>query len=104
MSEGSQYIINVDEAKKILRLDEDYPSDELEAIVSEATSFVDNKTQYQWERDEVVHPLAKAAARYQIQQLFYHDDEHDFSATVISYCEDLRDVLRIRRDGGTAGV
>ena len=92
------HIITVDEARAILRLDSDYPEEELEAIIAEATSFVNRKTNHEWDRDETPDPLAKLAVRYKVQELFYHDSEHEFSATVTSVCEDLRDVLRMRGD------
>ena len=89
-------IITVDEAKAILRLDGDYPEEELKAIIAEATSFVNRKTGNEWDRELTVDPVAKLAVRYKIQEIFYHDDDHKFSETVVSLCEDLRDVLRLR--------
>lgn len=90
-------IITVDEARSILHLDGDYPEEELKAIIAEATSFINRKTNNEWDKELTVDPLAKLAVRYKIQELFYHDDEHKFTDTVISLCEDLRDVIRLRR-------
>lgn len=90
-------IITVDEARAILRLDGDYPEEELKAIIAEAISFVNRKTGNEWDKELTVDPVAKLAVRYKIQEIFYHDEDHKFSETVVSLCEDLRDVLRLRR-------
>lgn len=90
-------ILTVDEARTILRLDGDYPEAELKAIIAEATSFVNRKTNHEWQKEYPIDPLAKSAVRYKIQELFFHDDEHQYGGTVISLCEDLRDILRLRR-------
>ncbi len=87
-------ILTIDEVRNTLRLDSDFPETVLEDIVVEATAYVDNKTDHEWEGDETIHPLAKAACRYKAQMLFYHDSEHDFQKTVDGLCEDLKDVLR----------
>ena len=94
----NKVLLTYEEVAKAIRVDPDYPKDELKAYAEAATSFVHQKTGYKFADDTPIEPLAKEWAKLYVRQLHYGADgynkEHDYTLGIGSLIEDLKDIAR----------
>lgn len=93
-------ILTTEEVARAIQVDPDYPKAELQELAEAATSFIKNKTGYDWSKDVVIEPTAKQCARLYVRQLHYGADgynkDHDYTIGIGCYIGDLKDILRKR--------
>lgn len=86
-------ILTNEEVKEIICVDDDFPSSKVLMLNNQATSFLDHKTNRNWEKDSPIVPLAKAAASLVIKRNF--NDDEAFDKPINDYVEDLKDYIRV---------
>ena len=79
---------------KALYLDEDYDQEELERYAKSASSFIKQKTGYDFASDPDIEPLAVELAIQYVRQLHFGADgynkEHDYSYGIQGLIVDLQ--------------
>lgn len=93
-------ILTLEEIASAIRVDPDYPQQELQLLADAATSFINQKTGRDWTSDEKIHALAKMCASLYAKQIHYGADgynkEHDYTLGINGLIEDLKDIARGR--------
>jgi len=99
---ASQILTN-EEVREAIDVDPDYPVSNLTSLAETATSFIKNKTGYDFSKDQVIDPTAKACARLYVRQIHYGADgynkEHDYALGIGCMIEDLKDIARTKKEG-----
>jgi len=97
----TRLLLSNEEVAKAIRVDPDYPKDELRALAESATSFVHQKTGYEFANESPIEPLAKECARLYVRQLHYgmegYNKEHDYALGIGCMIEDLKDIARKKK-------
>lgn len=92
-----RWVLSREEVAKALFVDEDFDSEELEFYAQSATSFLKNKTGYDWSRDEIIEPLAKMCARQYVQTMYFSGEnykpEFDFKLGIDALLVDLQNLV-----------
>lgn len=83
-------ILSEKEARDALRVEDNYPSSLVSFANQTATAYVDERTGFKWESEDTVDGEAKACAALVLQQNFYHDKDHDFTAGIFDYIFELQ--------------
>ncbi len=55
-----------------------------------ATSYVDSRTGFQWEKCNPIDKEAKLCATYVLMRDFFHDKDHDFSYAISDLITELQ--------------
>lgn len=96
-------ILTTAEVASAINVDSDYPVADLEALAVLATSFILQKTGYDFSQDNPIHPLAVSCAKAYVRQVHYgaseFSKEHDYSFGITSLLEDLKDIVRQKEVG-----
>lgn len=87
-------ILTIEEVAKALYLDEDYDSEVLERYAISASSFIKQKTGYDFASEIKKESLAKECAIQYIRQLHFgstgYNKEHDYSLGIQGLIVDLQ--------------
>lgn len=87
-------ILTNDQVKKALFLDDDVDTQELEEYNMTASSFIFQKTGYDFGADETKEPLAVLCAKLYIKQIYFgnsgYNKEHDYTLGIASLIVDLQ--------------
>lgn len=88
-------LLTVSEVRSALNQDDDYPVEDCQTYAELASSYIKQKTGYDFAEDEVIDPEAKEAAKQFIKQSYYGADgynrEQDYSIGIACMIEDLQD-------------
>lgn len=94
-------ILTVDEVRSALNLDFNYPDIELQELATSASSFIYQKTKYDFGADVDIHPLAKKCARALVKDEFFGSNdfnrEHDYSLGINGMIVDLQNIARVKK-------
>ncbi|MEX2957015.1 head-tail connector protein [Staphylococcus pasteuri] len=63
-------IISLEEGKDALRVDGDYNDDIIEPLIQSIPSYLELTTDYDWDKGDKSHPLAKTTAKFLLQLWF----------------------------------
>lgn len=100
MANNRKTILSTEEVARAIRVDPDYDKVELQELAEAATSFIANKTGYDWSQDTAIEPTAKQCAKLYVQQFHYgqegYNKEYDFTLGIGCLIGDLKDILRKR--------
>lgn len=95
-------ILTNEEVGKAINVDPDFDEEVLSSYANTATSFIKEKTGYDFSNDENIEPLAKQCARMYVRQLHYgsngYNKEHDYTLGITSLIVDLQ-VIANRKKG-----
>lgn len=95
-------ILTNEEVGKAINVDPDFDEEVLSSYANTATSFIKEKTGYDFSNDEIIEPLAKQCARMYVRQLHYgsngYNKEHDYTLGITSLIVDLQ-VIANRKKG-----
>lgn len=87
-------ILTLTEVRKAIYVDYDYDQEELQRYAASASSYIKNKTGFDFASEDVIEPLAKQCAILYIRQLHFGGDgynkEHDYSLGITSMIVDLQ--------------
>lgn len=91
-------ILTNNEVRQAIAQDGDFPADECERLSVLATSYIKQKTGYDFSQDVEIEPLAKELARLYIRQEYYgaegYNKDHDYSIGIASLIVDLQDIAK----------
>lgn len=95
-------ILTVKEVAESINVDDDFNPSLLEEYAKTATSFIKEKTDYDFAQDEEIEPLAKQCARLYVRQLHYglsggYKKESDYSYGINSFIIDLQNIAMCRK-------
>lgn len=88
-------ILTNQQVRDFTRVDPDYPEQLVSFANASATSYIDKKTDRNWENDNPIDQEAQECARLVVEQNFFHDDQHNFSTAIFDYIEELK--IRARK-------
>ena len=95
-------ILTNEEVGKAINVDPDFDEEVLSSYANTATSFIKEKTGYDFSNDEIIETLAKQCARMYVRQLHYgsngYNKEHDYTLGITSLIVDLQ-VIANRKKG-----
>lgn len=98
-------ILTNEEVRRALYLDEDADSSELEEYSRTASSYIKQKTGYDFGADEQKEPLAISCAKLYIKQQHFgsanYNKEHDYSLGITSLLVDLQIIAKEKLAGTT---
>jgi len=87
-------ILSISEMRTALYVDFDYDEVELERLSNLASSYLYQKTGYDWSSDDEIEPLAKQAAILYVRMQFFdntqYKKEYDYSMGLGSLILDLQ--------------
>jgi len=83
-------ILTNQQVREFTRVDPDYPETLVSFASASATSYIDKKTDHQWEKDEPIDQEAQECARLVVEQSFFHDESHNFNQAIFDYIEELK--------------
>lgn len=96
-------ILTNEQVKKALYLDDDADTVELEEYNMTASSFILQKTGYDFGSDLVKEPLAVLCAKLYIKQIYFgnsgYNKEHDYALGIASLLVDLQIIANARLAG-----
>lgn len=96
-------ILTIEEVRKAIFVDEDYDINELQRLGEVATSFIFEKTDYDFSKDEVIEPLAKHCAMLYVRQQYFgtrgYNPEHDYQLGIASLIIDLQNIVLSKKKG-----
>lgn len=96
-------ILTNDQVKKALFLDDDADTQELEEYNMTASSFIYQKTGYDFGADAVKEPLAVLCAKLYIKQIYFgnseYNKEHDYTLGIASLIVDLQLLAKEKASG-----
>jgi hypothetical protein len=92
------YILTIEQVREAIYVDPDYNPSTLNRYASSATSFLKQKTGYDFTQDEPIEPLAIECAMMYVRQLHFqgqgYNKDHDYTLGIVSLLEDLKDLTR----------
>jgi hypothetical protein len=92
------YILTNDQVREAIYVDPDFNPATLTRYASCATSFLLQKTGYDFTIDDPVEPLAIECAMMYVRQLHFQGEgyrkDHDYTLGIVSLLEDLKDIAR----------
>ena len=95
-------ILTNEEVGKAINVDPDFDEEVLSSYANTATSFIKEKTGYDFSNDEIIEPLAKQCARMYVRQLHYgsngYNKEHDYTLGITSLIVDLQVIANRKKD------
>ena len=95
-------ILTIEEVRKAIYQDDDFDTDELERLADTASSFIYQKTGYDFGSDETVEPLAKHCAELYIRQQYFngqgYNPEYDYTFGIAGLLIDLQNIARDKDD------
>lgn len=95
-------ILSETEVKQALYLDYDFDSAEAERLGAVASSYIFQKTGFDFSAEASIHPLAKQAAILYIRELYFGADgynkEHDYGIGLTSLIADLINIANSKID------
>lgn len=59
-----------------------------------STELLKQRTGKDWSEDEDINPIAKQCASDMVASLYYHDEDHDYTALINILLSDLKDIYR----------
>lgn len=84
------------EVKKALYLDDDHDAEEITRMSSLASSFIKEKTGYDFSADTTIEPLAKQCAILYLRDQYFqgngYNKEHDYNLGINSLIVDLQTI------------
>ena len=96
-------ILTNDQVKKALFLDDDADTQELEEYNMTASSFIYQKTGYDFGADATIEPLATLCAKLYIKQIYFgnsgYNKEHDYTLGIASLIVDLQLLAKEKASG-----
>ena len=96
-------ILTDEQVKKALYLDDDADTEELEEYNMTASSFILQKTGYDFGAEAAKEPLAVLCAKLYIKQIYFgnsgYNKEHDYTLGIASLLVDLQIIANARLAG-----
>jgi len=87
-------ILTKDEVAKAIYVDPDFDGEELQRLADLSSSFIKNKTGYDFTQDEVKEPLAVECAMQYCRQAYFgskgYNKEHDYTLGIVGLIDDLQ--------------
>ena len=91
-------ILTIDQVRKALYLDDDHDVEELEEYSRIASSFIKQKTGYDFAKDTEIEPLAIQCAKLYIRQTHFgsegYNKEHDYNLGINGLIVDLQIIAK----------
>lgn len=78
MATKPSMILSIEEVRSAIYADDDFDSEELERLSQLASSFIYEKTGYDFGKDDPVNPLAKQCARLYVLQQHKQGDSYQY--------------------------
>lgn len=96
-------ILTNEQVRKALYLDDDADTEELEEYNMTASSYIYQKTGYDFGSESPKEPLAVLCAKLYIKQIYFgnsgYNKEHDYSLGIASLLVDLQVIASSRQAG-----
>lgn len=91
-------ILTIEQVRKALYLDDDAEVEELEEYSRIASSFIKQKTGYDFAQDEEIEPLAIQCAKLYVRQMYFGNGgsnrDHDYSLGIEGLIVDLQIIAK----------
>jgi len=91
-------ILTIEEVRKAIYQDVDFDAEELQRLSAVASSFLLEKTNYDFSQDDVIEPLAKQCAIAYIRQQYFsakgYVKEFDLSFGITGMLIDLQNIAK----------
>lgn len=99
-------ILTNEQVKKALYLDDDADTEELDEYNMTASSFIFQKTGYDFGADDTKEPLAVLCAKLYIKQVYFgnsgYNKEHDYTLGIASLLVDLQIIANAKLAGDSS--
>lgn len=99
-------ILTINETRDAIYQDSDFNVEELERLSILASSFIKQRTNYDFSADETIHPLAKQCAILYVRMQYFNSEgykpEYDYSLGINSLIIDLQDIARSKKNENQA--
>ena len=90
------HILTNEEVARAINVDPDFDDETLTGYAEAATSFIYEKTGYDFSKDSKIEPLAKQCARLYVRQLHYgsngYNKDHDYTLGITGLIVDLQNI------------
>lgn len=97
----AKYILTPEQVAQAIKVDPDFDREELESLAADATSFIKQKTGFDFASESPIEPLAIRCAKLYVKNLFFgsegYNKEHDYTLGIVSLIKDLEDIARDKR-------
>lgn len=95
-------VLTIKETREAIYQDNDFNVEELERLAVLATSFIKQRTNYDFGSDAEIHPLAKQCAILYVRMQYFNAEgykaEYDYSLGINSLIVDLQDIARSKKN------
>ena len=87
-------ILTLEEVAKAIFVESDFDPAELQRLANLSSSFIKNKTGYDFAEDDPKEPLAVECAMQYARQVYFgvkgYNKEHDYSLGIVGLIDDLQ--------------
>jgi len=87
-------ILTKEEVAKAIYVDPDFDGEELQRLANLSSSFIKQKTGYDFAQDEEIEPLAVECAMQYCRQVYFgskgYNKEHDYTLGIVGLIDDLQ--------------